>query len=265
MTLPALYGRFIPTCVGNTIPCPPWHSRWSVHPHVRGEYVSEPPVEPASCGSSPRAWGIRPRRGHRGAKDRFIPTCVGNTAKAPRWFWHVPVHPHVRGEYPQLGEAPYCLYGSSPRAWGIQLERLELPLHGRFIPTCVGNTRINSPDHENMSVHPHVRGEYLGFLHPADVHAGSSPRAWGIRLGQLQRVRPARFIPTCVGNTRIGNSHGNNRYGSSPRAWGILRPDDSGDGDPRFIPTCVGNTPCATWSGSRATVHPHVRGEYCWP
>ena len=52
--------RFIPTCVGLTRSGPYRPSRWSVHPHVRGAYVSVPdPLSPGN-GSSPRAWGLRP-------------------------------------------------------------------------------------------------------------------------------------------------------------------------------------------------------------
>ena len=71
--------RFIPTCVGNTLP------------------AFLPSRLPA--GSSPRAWGIRRGRDGAGRRPRFIPTCVGNTPTA-RWScWASTVHPHVRGEY----------------------------------------------------------------------------------------------------------------------------------------------------------------------
>ena len=43
----ALQTRFIPTCVGNTWPGPCCDPLDSVHPHVRGEYLSEATNEEA--------------------------------------------------------------------------------------------------------------------------------------------------------------------------------------------------------------------------
>ena len=50
--------RFIPTCVGFMHCTFRQQPNWSVHPHVRGVYLS--PRRQARCrdGSSPRAWGI---------------------------------------------------------------------------------------------------------------------------------------------------------------------------------------------------------------
>ena len=91
--------RFIPTCVGNTLPLEAGWSRQSVHPHVRGEY------------------GRRERQ--RVPGQRFIPTCVGNTVVMVAPPSRLPVHPHVRGEYRDWLRAAPELNGSSPRAWGI--------------------------------------------------------------------------------------------------------------------------------------------------
>ena len=71
--------RFIPTCVGNTLPLEAGWSRQSVHPHVRGEYLNRASMARADHGSSPRAWGIRKALVVIDAHERFIPTCVGNT------------------------------------------------------------------------------------------------------------------------------------------------------------------------------------------
>ncbi len=135
-----------------------------------------------------------------------------------------------------------------------------------------------------LTVHPHVRGEYLiGIFVPFNAD-GSSPRAWGIRHKKNIENLSVWFIPTCVGNTKtkilyyflklvhphvrgeyfIINSRGQYGSGSSPRAWGIpvLMPF-------RFqyfwfIPTCVGNTRFDAVPISIFLVHPHVRGEYVW-
>ena len=74
-----IHTRFIPTCVGNTKKFLPSRPQTPVHPHVRGEYKFGKSSIYVSDGSSPRAWGIL--NGEEGVvlKNRFIPTCVGNT------------------------------------------------------------------------------------------------------------------------------------------------------------------------------------------
>ena len=51
--------RFIPTCVGNTMPQVLKQEGRTVHPHVRGEYSCWQRRGRKLGGSSPRAWGIR--------------------------------------------------------------------------------------------------------------------------------------------------------------------------------------------------------------
>ena len=117
------------------------------------------------------------------------------------------------------------------------------------------------------------------------AHGGSSPRAWGILQPHQFGHRSARFIPTCVGNTRYGrhtpprgtvHPHVRGEYqglrrgrlftsGSSPRAWGIQTARPVTNKRARFIPTCVGNTVVITTHYGRIPVHPHVRGEYLRP
>ena len=58
----ASHVRFIPTRVGNTaIKTDIWVSI-SVHPHACGEYLFIAKLRECLCGSSPRVWGILPRR-----------------------------------------------------------------------------------------------------------------------------------------------------------------------------------------------------------
>ena len=72
--------------------------------------------------------------------------------------------------------------GSSPRVWGIRVNRQSRASY--------------------FAVHPHVCGEY-------DLDAFSF-RDYG------------RFIPTCVGNTDENPIKNTVGTGSSPRVWGIL-------------------------------------------
>ncbi len=139
----------------------------------------------------------------------------------------------------------------------------KTPNPQRFIPTCVGNTAANYCETQIAAVHPHVRGEH----HPSEtldvLKHGSSPRAWGTQLKQVPDSRNARFIPTCVGNTKCAilmalpstvHPHVRGEHlhrmerctqwaGSSPRAWGTRGLNQARMLSQRFIPTCVGNTP----------------------
>ena len=172
--------RFIPTCVGNTARTAALASLRAVHPHMRGEYATEPPQEQAAAGSSPHAWGIRSNTSVYIENRRFIPTCVGNTTGFCVLKVAPLVHPHMRGEYICWAGAFGWPLGSSPHAWGIRRADAHLQRVGRFIPTCVGNTWPADAPHGALSVHPHMRGEYdtndLGDL----LRTGSSPHAWGI-------------------------------------------------------------------------------------
>lgn len=88
------------------------------------------------------------------------------------------------------------------------------------------------------------------------------PHAWGIRPGAEAKAAAARFIPTCVGNTRglpLGQPL---QLGSSPRAWGIPKKTIKKKNVFRFIPTCVGNTVLVQHKTCGVAVHPHMRGEY---
>ena len=216
----------------------------------------------AAGGSSPRAWGIPAATDAGGGEIRFIPTCVGNTMSDAYAAELASVHPHVRGEYARRRHSR-----NFPR---------------RFIPTCVGNTADQRRCARHATVHPHVRGEYSAARLMARCKHGSSPRAWGILKQQEAQEEKARFIPTCVGNTRRNDisvtmepvhPHVRGEYpflgrqlschsGSSPRAWGILGCRAVRHDDLRFIPTCVGNTCTGRGCPSMWPVHPHVRGEY---
>jgi len=115
-------GRFIPTCVGNTVSKLSKSFFFLVHPHVRGEYVNFSARPSNVDGSSPRAWGIPLILFHTAASRRFIPTCVGNTQLTTTTIRREMVHPHVRGEYFVISLGACCKNGSSPRAWGILLD-----------------------------------------------------------------------------------------------------------------------------------------------
>ncbi len=194
----------------------------------------------ARHGSSPRAWGTRPRPNESYRIARFIPTGVGNTGQAHSRPMEQPVHPHGRGEHGKYPYAVHRITGSSPRAWGTRPAHSTAALRSRFIPTGVGNTGAARNRCRCSPVHPHGRGEHTSHFTPASSRYGSSPRAWGTHRPARRPDLPWRFIPTGVGNTRrtLAGSrpwpvhpHGRGEHlqrglrhvvdaGSSPRAWG---------------------------------------------
>ena len=191
-------------------------------------------------GSSPRVWGTRVASSSVKAVMRIIPTCVGNTAYLTSLLKINPVHPHVCGEHAEEQASKLYTVGSSPRVWGTLLLCSGQGPESRFIPTCVGNTSRDRLAISRRSVHPHVCGEHFICSKTIWGTTGSSPRVWGTQLYQEGRGRPARFIPTCVGNTHlvrlrswlipvhphVCGEHGSDGYlvffgtGSSPRVWG---------------------------------------------
>src|SRR5690606_26246063 len=110
---------------------------------------------------------------------RFIPTHVGNTLGLRLGCAGPPVHPHARGEHSSFSAVVLMYSGSSPRTWGTPVPRLHVMRSWRFIPTHVGNTKPWRWQVENVSVHPHARGEHAAIRASARLCDGSSPRTWG--------------------------------------------------------------------------------------
>ena len=116
---------------------------------------------------------------------------------------------------------------------------------------------------------------------PSSTMLGTSPRAWGKRLGGIGPEGGARNIPTCVGKTdtktetaTATSEHphvrgenvlvgvaGRRDLGTSPRAWGKLPRGLGCVCGSRNIPTCVGKTLRRRCLARGRTEHPHVRGE----
>ena len=151
----------------------------------------------------------------------------------------------------------------------------------RFTPTCVGTTLLFLCPSLCPPVHPHVRGDNLGWQQKLSCIAGSPPRAWGQQVSNEPVYFDFRFTPTCVGTTSTNESpeilhlvhphvRGDNieeqmaevvEYGSPQRAWGQLIFRNNTDLFYRFTPTCVGTTRTGSWPQRILAVHPHVRGD----
>ena len=116
-----VWGRFIPTHVGNTHIPDLAMGNTSVHPHACGEHANGAYPVRNIAGSSPRMWGTReqPRIGNN--SFRFIPTHVGNTRHGLYYYFHASVHPHACGEHYSYSGSQNVPAGSSPRMWGTRL------------------------------------------------------------------------------------------------------------------------------------------------
>src|SRR5207247_1659108 len=126
---------------------------------------------------------------------------------------------------------------------------------------CVGKTGDSWRRRYATAVHPHVRGEDFRRALALWARAGSPPRAWGRRRPHRCPGIWGTVHPHVRGeDANLGGASG--KYGRSPpRAWGRLLVLLGVDEVPRFTPTCVGKTSPAARSGSRPSIHPHVRGE----
>ena len=134
-------------------------------------------------------------------QTRFIPTYVGHTLFRRSMTSWASVHPHIRGAYSPVIDTIRSFFGSSPHTWGILLPVHDAPEGGRFIPTYVGHTLAALRSAVTNSVHPHIRGAYIGHHRENQHLLGSSPHTWGIRRPGSTFVRSLRFIPTYVGHT----------------------------------------------------------------
>ncbi len=225
-------------------------------------------------GSSPRAWSRLHLSRASDAPFRFISTCVEQTRAIASSGSRQTVHLHVRGADDAAGSG----------AAAQRLDRiLVLPLdcvRGRFISTCVEQTRPSAQTRHRPAVHLHVRGADLMRIANEIMAPGSSPRAWSRPRLYPPMPRRGRFISTCVEQTfaiiswmRVATVHLHVRgadtrppewprgiTGSSPRAWSrrgywrrlrYVR---------RFISTCVEQTPSRLVRTRGEAVHLHVRG-----
>ena len=134
--------RFIPTRVGYTPSgCPSSTRFWRFIPtrvgytsHVGAGTTGKRRFIPTRVG-----YTFQPRRPEP-ELSRFIPTRVGYTNNRDWRRCDKTVHPHSRGVYDTGGPDGRGKHGSSPLAWGIQLQRNRGRCHARFIPTRVGYT-----------------------------------------------------------------------------------------------------------------------------
>ncbi len=153
-----------------------------VHPHGCGELINNRDPSDYLVGSSPRVWGTPecPPDNVRGI--RFIPTGVGNSPPSVISAGRTSVHPHGCGELSSGLPITGRVSGSSPRVWGTRVNIEEKTLVCWFIPTGVGNSRLEQMDFTPHVVHPHGCGELHISCYEVERVGGSSPRVWGTRF-----------------------------------------------------------------------------------
>ena len=243
---PSGFQRFIPTYVGSTKYC----------------------TFSSMClfGSSPRMWGLLPILKMYTLSCRFIPTYVGSTSGMQKTF-----NSGQRFIPTYVGSTKYCtfssmcLFGSSPRMWGLLSLSSEvsapsngssprmwgLPYIARSYsadpfgssPRMWGLRLSEFRRHKHWPVHPHVCGVYARLFLNSSVLPTVHPHVCGVYCGN-RSLFPGerRFIPTYVGSTPAARATSGRNCGSSPRMWGLL------------FPCCKKNP--------GITVHPHVCGVY---
>ena len=151
-----------------------------------------------------------------------------------------PVHPHGRGDNVSGADIAVITVGSPPRAWGQLSSNGTVTTTTRFTPTGVGTIQCSLARDEQVSVHPHGRGDNQQMITGAAAAIGSPPRAWGQSRAVRSTRSSRRFTPTGVGticscrprnyagavhphgrgDNAVGRKSSTLSAGSPPRAWG---------------------------------------------
>ena len=234
--------RFIPTHVGNTGPVRAPTSKQAVHPHACGEHELCASIVEGGFGSSPRMWGTRLKSSDAASSS--------------------PVHPHACGEHARRFTRISRAFGSSPRMWGTQLEVNGLEWHVRFIPTHVGNTKMQMRSMVVSPVHPHACGEHGRITECGSGAMRFIPTHVGNTNARRRASLAASVHPHACGEHAGGSPLTQYTFGSSPRMWGTRKPDFPVRHRRRFIPTHVGNTRAPAATNRCSSVHPHACGEH---
>jgi len=233
--------RFTPTRVGTRFLSSHSIASRTVHPHARGDKVSQGFEAGLRYGSPPRAWGQGRGSCRRYRWMRFTPTRVGTRRCLLRCGRGCAVHPHARGDKVQRHHRQDRDHGSPPRAWGQGSHTRRCRPATRFTPTRVGTRRTSAARCRADAVHPHARGDKKNKSSLEVVTLGSPPRAWGQVCSNRPTTEFIRFTPTRVGTRE--------------------RPLSPIAGADRFTPTRVGTSARLGRASTPIAVHPHARGD----
>ena len=186
---------------------------------MRGEHAPEGGEERVLEGSSPRARGAHPRPGWEALDRGIIPACAGSTRRGWRFAPPARDHPRVRGEHTHLYGEGHEETGSSPRARGALLLRVDAHSSVGIIPACAGSTCGRRPRTDRPGDHPRVRGEHGAADDVSVLAKGSSPRARGAQQPRRLALLTGGIIPACAGSTAL-IAQGENDLGDHPRVRG---------------------------------------------
>ena len=175
-----------------------------VHPHACGDFLKSCPRLHRLTGSPPHMWGLRVKPIVHRRRCRFTPTYVGTSANGRRCLQPLQVHPHVCGDFWAKSTGVWAWTGSPPRMWGLLGVQRVGEAGQRFTPTYVGTSRTMSAGTMSHGVHPHVCGDFAGFLMFLTVLGGSPPRMWGLQNRQNRKHHKRWFTPTYVGTSSAG-------------------------------------------------------------
>ena len=107
-----------------------------------------------------------------------------------------------------------------------------------------------------------MRGDYAQNVGSSFIDGRSIPTCVGTTSPSPRPLSGTSVHPHVRGDYGWGRPRAPPASGPSPRAWGLRLFQGTAPGEGRSIPTCVGTTRFWNGSLSRATVHPHVRGDY---
>ena len=232
------------------------------HPRSRGVYAPGRVTRCFLSGSSPLARGLPTMRQRRFITARIIPARAGFTSTRRPCLCTTRDHPRSRGVYDPG-------FTSGPMPLGI------IPARARF-------TRIDWRAAGSLPDHPRSRGVYTDEQARAELQAGSSPLARGLRTSRPYRPSDRRIIPARAGFTLLTYSrddcipdHPRSRgvypvraivmrssVGSSPLARGLRQADLPAGRGARIIPARAGFTGARPGRCPAPPDHPRSRGVY---
>ena len=131
-------------------------------------YDSSPPTRVRPAGFKGR-WGA----------ERFIPSCEGQTSRIPAPRRSLAIHPLLRGANNLFTVLNFLLIDSSPPARGKPHFNNDMPVPGRFIPSCEEQTERVFWSVSLQQIHPLIRGANIPCLTSPVSYADSSPHTRG--------------------------------------------------------------------------------------
>lgn len=124
---------------------------------MRGADYSIPHQLSLIYDSSPHARGRLDRYETNTTRQRFIPSCEGQTRPTGRLGFFRLIHPLMRGADGLRTSSRSLTSDSSPHAKGRRLSKLSIQKKIRFIPSCEGQTVRKFNPHLLKAIHPLMR------------------------------------------------------------------------------------------------------------